>query len=89
MTTLIENHNTKRWLVVGTVLIGTWVGTLGNSMMAVALPSMLQQFQVGLNLGIWVISIYVLLVAVLMPIFGWLGDRYGYRRIYTLGLAPV
>lgn len=77
----------RRWWIVGAVLIGTWVGTLGNSMMSVALPSMMEQYAVGVNLGVWVVSVYVLLVAVLMPIFGWLGDRYGYRRILVLGLA--
>ncbi len=79
----------RRWWVVGAVLIGTWVGTLGNSMMPVALPSILEQYRVGLHLGVWVISAYVLLVAILMPIFGWLGDRYGYRRIYTVGLMGM
>jgi EmrB/QacA subfamily drug resistance transporter len=58
-------------------------------MMPVALPSIIEQYGVGLSSGVWVISIYVLLVAVLMPIFGWLGDRYGYRRIYTVGLAGM
>ena len=79
----------RRWWIVAAVLIGTWVGTLGNSMMPVALPSIIEDYEVGLNLGVWVISVYVLLVAVFMPIFGWLGDRYGYRRIYLIGLVAV
>lgn len=57
--------------------------------MPVALPSILEQYGVGLDVGVWVISLYVLLVAVLMPIFGWLGDRYGYRRTYAVGLAGM
>jgi EmrB/QacA subfamily drug resistance transporter len=72
---------------VGAILIGTWVGTLGNSMVPVALPSIVAQFGAGLQNGIWLISVYVLMVAVLMPLFGWLGDRFGYRRIYLAGLV--
>ncbi|RPJ69403.1 MAG: MFS transporter [Desulfobacteraceae bacterium] len=77
----------RRWWVVGAILMGTWVGTLGNSMVPVALPSMVEQLGVGVHKGIWLISVYVLMVAVLMPLFGWLGDRFGYRRIYLGGLV--
>ena len=77
----------RRWWVVGAILTGTWVGTLGNSMVPVALPSMVEQLGVGMHKGIWLISVYVLMVAVLMPLFGWLGDRFGYRRIYLGGLV--
>ncbi len=89
MTINNEQIYSRRWWIVGTVLIGTWVGTLGNSMMPIALPSIVEQYGVGLNLGVWVISVYILLVAVIMPIFGWLGDRYGYRRIYAVGLIGM
>ncbi len=56
-------------------------------MVPVALPSIVDRFGTRLSYGIWLVSIYVLLVAVFMPIFGWLGDRFGYRRIYLAGLC--
>ncbi|MFC1863594.1 MFS transporter, partial [Thermodesulfobacteriota bacterium] len=85
----IENNKPylRRWWIVGSLLVGTWVGTLGSSMIPVALPSILKHFDTPLNTGIWLISIYTLMVAVFMPVFGWLGNRYGYRRIYFLGLS--
>jgi len=79
----------KRWWIAGTVLIGTWIGTLSNSLVPVALPSILKQFDVALTLGVWVIAIYVLLFAVPIPLFGWLGDRFGNRRIYLIGMAGL
>jgi len=81
--------STRRWWIAVILLIGTWVGTLGNSMMPVALPSIVRQYGVGLNMGVWVVTVYVLLVAVLMPVFGWLGDRHGYRSTYVIGLAGL
>ncbi len=89
MATNNQQVYARRWGIVGAVLIGTWVGTLGNSMMPVALPSIIDQYGVGLNLGVWVISVFMLLVAVFMPIFGWLGDRYGFRWIYSTGLMGM
>ena len=35
----------------------------------------------------WVISIYVLALGITTPISGFLGDRYGTKRIYLLGLS--
>lgn len=77
----------RRWWITGSVLVGTCMGVLGNSMMPVALPAIQRHFDVRLNTGSWLISIYFLMVAVLMPVYGWFGDRYGYRRTYLFGLA--
>ena len=77
----------RRWLIAGALLVGTCVGVLGSSMMPVALPSILSHFGARVNVGIWIISAYFLMVAVFMPIFGWLGDRYGYRRTFIGGMA--
>jgi DHA2 family multidrug resistance protein-like MFS transporter len=86
--TTAESHP-QRWWIAFAILIGTWTGTSTNTMMPVALPSMLDDFKVGVDVGVWVISIFVLLAAIFMPISGWLGDRYGYRRIYITGFVGL
>ncbi len=58
-------------------------------MMNVALPSIMEHYHVGLNLGVWVVSIYVLLFSTLMPVCGRLGDMFGYKRIYLIGMGGV
>jgi EmrB/QacA subfamily drug resistance transporter len=80
---------TRRWWVLATVLIGSLVGTFGNSMMNVALPSMLEHYRIGLNVGVWIVTIYVLLFSTLMPVCGRLGDMLGYKRIYLVGMGGV
>jgi EmrB/QacA subfamily drug resistance transporter len=89
MTLNHEETYSRRWWIASAVLIGTWIGTLSNSLVPVALPSILGQYDVGLNLGVWVISVYVLFFAVPNPIFGWLGDRHGFRRIYIVGMTGL
>ncbi|MFQ5612568.1 MAG: MFS transporter [Anaerolineae bacterium] len=79
----------RRWWIALAILVGTWSGTSLNSMMPIALPSMLVEFDIGVDLGVWIISVFVLLSAVFMPISGWLGDRYGYRRVYLVGFSGV
>jgi DHA2 family methylenomycin A resistance protein-like MFS transporter len=82
-----ERTYQRRWVILLTILISNWVGTLLNAMMPVALPSMLDNLDVRLSLGVWIISIYVLTFAVLNPLMGWLGDRFGFRRLYLLGVV--
>jgi EmrB/QacA subfamily drug resistance transporter len=81
--------HTNRWWILSTILIGTLVGTLGNSMSNVALPSIMKQFNISNITGVWIVTIYVLLFSTLMPVFGRLGDMFGYRRMYILAMAGL
>ncbi len=76
-----------RWLILGALLIGTATGTLANSLVNVALPTIMDYFSVDVGTGIWAVTIYILLFAVTMPLFGRLGDMYGYKRAYLSGMA--
>jgi len=69
------------------ILLGTFVGTLGNSVANVALPAVMAEFAVPLSSALWVVTLYTLLFAVLMPVCGYLGDLYGQRRMYLLGMG--
>jgi len=76
-----------RWWILGTLLIGTVTGTLGNSLVNVALPAIMDHFSVDVGTGIWAVTIYILIFAVTMPLFGRLGDMYGYKRTYLIGIS--
>jgi EmrB/QacA subfamily drug resistance transporter len=76
----------RRWLILGAVLSGSLVGTLGNSLTPVALPAMMDHFQIGIDVGVWIVTIYIVLFSTLMPLFGRLGDMFGYKRIYVAAM---
>lgn len=77
----------SRWVTLTAILIGTFVGTLGNSLTNVAVPSIMADFDVPLSSAMWVVTIYVLILAVLMPAGGYLGDLHGQRRVYLWGMV--
>lgn len=58
-------------------------GTVVN----VALPVLQKDFGARIDQVQWVVEAYTLLVASLVLVGGTLGDRYGRRRIYALGIA--
>jgi len=60
----------SRWAILSAFLIGTFVGTLGNSVSNVALPAIMSHFKVPLSTAVWVVTLYVLTFAVLMPVCG-------------------
>ena len=61
--------------------------TLDSTVIATALPMMAIDFQVfAVDVGVG-ITAYLLTLAVMIPISGWLADRFGARRIFTLAIA--
>lgn len=68
------------------VLIGTFVGTLTNNLLNVPLHSILREFDAPLSSGIFVIAGFMLTFSVSMPFFGWLGQRFGLRLVYSWAL---
>lgn len=70
--------------VLATVALGAILAPLNSTMIAVALPSIVHDFDSGVrSVGLLVTS-YLLALAVVQPIAGKLGDRYG-RRPFVLG----
>ena len=84
---MTNERRDPRWLILAAVLSGTLVGTFGSSLVNVSLPAIQDGFHVPIGSAVWVQTIYTLLVAVLMPIFGRLGDMVGYKRIYLAGMG--
>lgn len=62
------------------------MAVLDATIVNVGLPKIMASFGVGLDKIEWVITAYMLAMAVMLPTAGWLADRFGYKRIYFLGL---
>ncbi|MBE7325905.1 MFS transporter [Nocardioides sp. Y6] len=58
-----------------------------TSVLTVATPALLSDLGADVNAAIWVTSAYLLTYAVPLLITGRLGDRYGPKRIYLVGLV--
>jgi MFS family permease len=74
-------------MVLATVLLGTFVGTVNNSVANVAVLDVTDDFDVAVGTGAWFVTGYVLAFAVLMPVAGRLADVYGTRRVAVVGMV--
>ncbi|NVO11937.1 MAG: DHA2 family efflux MFS transporter permease subunit [Bacteroidales bacterium] len=80
-----QSDNYKWWLLAN-VMIGTFMAVLDATIVNVGLPKIMASFGVGLDKIEWVITAYMLAMAVMLPTSGWLADKFGYKRMYFLGL---
>ncbi|HUZ92507.1 MAG TPA: DHA2 family efflux MFS transporter permease subunit [Candidatus Paceibacterota bacterium] len=74
-----------RWVVLATVIFGTFLGRLDQTVVNLALPKMLSDFSVGVTDVAWISTAYILANAVFVPVWGKLGDTAGRKRIYLIG----
>ncbi|MGA7803929.1 MFS transporter [Bradyrhizobium sp.] len=82
---LVARRPYYRWLVVGTVCIGAFMGQLDASIAQLVLPVLEREFHHGLGLISWVAIAYTLTLTVLLPVFGRVADLYGRKTLYTVG----
>jgi EmrB/QacA subfamily drug resistance transporter len=75
-----------RWLVVVTVL-ATGMAFLDATAVQVALPSIGRELGASLAGLQWTVTGYTLTLAALILLGGSLGDRYGRRRVFVIGVC--
>jgi len=77
----------SRWAPLPIVLAGTFMVVLDFFIVNVALPSMQTRLHASASSVEWVVAGYSLASAVLLITASRLGDRYGRKRVFALGLA--
>ncbi len=84
--TFDEQAPSYRWWLLANVMIGTFMAVLDATIVNVGLPKIMASFGVGIDKIEWVLTAYMLALAVMLPTSGWMADRFGYKRVYFLGL---
>ena len=75
-----------RWMLAATVL-GSGLAALDATVVGIALPAIARDFHVGVDSMQWVVDAYTLTLAGLLLLGGALGDTYGRRKVFVIGVA--
>jgi EmrB/QacA subfamily drug resistance transporter len=81
------SESNRRWWTLGAMCFALFMIMLDNTVVNVALPSIQRDFDASLSALEWTINAYTLTFAVLLVTGGRLGDIFGRRRVFLIGVS--
>jgi DHA2 family multidrug resistance protein len=83
-----ENKGSNlRWWILLTVIIGTFLGRLDETIVNLALPKIISDFGITVSAASWIATAYILANTAFVPIWGKLGDTIGRKKVYLWGFS--
>jgi EmrB/QacA subfamily drug resistance transporter len=76
-------------LVATPLVVGTFASTIANTLVNVPLATIVADLDAPLRSGALVVVAFNMLCALMLPVGGWLGDRFGRRRLFLVSMAGV
>lgn len=84
---LSDQGHPRKWLILVTVSLGLVLGVLNVSLVNIAIPALIREFDSTVGGVSWVVNAFGITQAVLLLSFGRLADRYGQRRAFLTALV--
>ncbi|MDB5265658.1 MAG: transporter, family, tetracycline resistance protein [Parcubacteria group bacterium] len=82
-----RSADSLKWLILLTVIIGTFLGRMDQTIVNLALPKIINDFGISVSAAGWIGTAYILANAVFVPIWGKLGDTIGRKKVYIIGFV--
>ena len=80
-------HTDYKYIVAAAFLFGIFMDLLDLTVVNVALPTLGRTFEAGPSTLSWVVTGYLLSLAVWIPASGWIGDRFGTKKTFIFALV--
>lgn len=74
-------------MVAGVVVVGVIMSILDTTIVNVALETLARELRASLNTIQWVSTGYLLSLAMVIPLSGWMTERFGAKRIWMVSVA--
>jgi EmrB/QacA subfamily drug resistance transporter len=82
VTPLTDGIDPGVWKVAAVVLVGPFMTQMDSTVVNVSLTAIRQDLHSSIATSQWIISGYLLALALMLPLNGWLVDRIGAKRLY-------
>jgi EmrB/QacA subfamily drug resistance transporter len=77
----------RKWLILLTVIVGTFLGSMDQTVVSLAVPKIMLDFNIITSDAGWIATAYILANAVFVPVWGKLGDTIGRKKVYVWGFS--
>jgi EmrB/QacA subfamily drug resistance transporter len=86
-TEKVEQQTPSPWPALAALMVGFFMLMLDTTIVVVAIPKLSADLHTGISTTVWATSVYLLANSVPLLLSGRLGDRFGPKRIYLIGMA--
>ncbi|HEX6945383.1 MAG TPA: DHA2 family efflux MFS transporter permease subunit, partial [Casimicrobiaceae bacterium] len=83
----IHESGRGRWIGLGLLSLGVAMIIVDATIVNVAVPSIIAELELDSTTAEWINTVYALVFAALLVTLGRIGDLFGRRRLYLLGLV--
>ncbi len=80
------NNRPLPWPALMVLVLGAFMAILDGSIINVALPRLMAIFNVNPSQIQWIMTSYLLTSGVVVPVTGYLGDKFGYKKVYIYSM---
>src|SRR5436190_20268757 len=75
------------WKIAGVVIVGMIMSILDTTIVNVALDTLSRELDAAVSQIQWVVTGYLLALAAVIPLTGWLARRFGAKRVYIASVV--
>src|SRR5579863_4804882 len=79
----MAEHGLRKWIITITVIVASLLELIDTTIVNVALPDIMGNLGATLEDANWIVTGYAVANVIVLPMSGWLGDRFG-RKNYFL-----
>jgi DHA2 family multidrug resistance protein len=77
----------RKWIIALSVMLGTVLEVLDSSIVNVSLPHMQGSFSASVDEIAWVVTSYLVAAGIMIPMTGWIAERYGRKRYFVASIT--
>ena len=74
-------------LLIVSIALANFMAAFDSTIVTIALPTIAKIFSLPVSMTSWVITVYVLVMAAFVLVFGKLSDRIGYKNVFLYGFV--
>lgn len=84
MTSWLSEYKNR---VMAVYILGLFIQIMDGTIVNIAIPTLADEFDVDSTDVDWAIIGFYVALAVVIPVAGWMGDRYGTKRVFLIALS--